>query len=131
MKARALLIVTVLLCLSALPGLEPARAQEVSFRIVSDGTAKYSVTEEPGWETLGFDDSAWPFVVAPSGGLCEPSPGPPGPPTPIWGEDPQEFQTIFVRKTFTMDAAATANVIVSVDDDYDLFINGGVYRGQS
>jgi hypothetical protein len=127
MKARALLIVTFLIQLSALVllGVEPARAQEGSFRIVSDGTAKYSYTEEPDWEMLGFDDSAWPFVVAPSAGLCDPSLPPLGPPDiSVWGEEPQEFQTIFVRKTFTLDAAATANVIVVVDDDYDLFING-------
>ena len=126
MKARVLLIVTLLMCLSALVllGVKPARAQEPLFHIVSDGTAKYSYTEEPDWETLDFDDSAWPFVVAPSAGLCDPSVAPPGLPEPIWGEDPQELQTIFMRKTFTLDAAATANVIVVVDDDYDLFING-------
>jgi hypothetical protein len=131
MKARALFIVTLLVHLSALIllGVEPTRAQEGSFHIVSDGTAKYSYTEEPDWETLDFDDSAWPFVVAPSGGLCGPSPVPPGAPEPVWGEDPQEFQTIFVRKTFTLDAAATANVIVGADDDYDLFINGEFIGG--
>src|SRR5687768_15496572 len=116
----------ILISLSALllRGVVPAQAQEPSFHIVSDGTAKYSYTEESDWETLGFDDSAWRFVVAPSGGLCSPSPAPPGEPNNIWGEDPQEFQTIFVRKTFTLDDATTANVIAGADDDYDLFING-------
>jgi hypothetical protein len=101
-----------------------AQAQAPAFHIVSDGTAKYTYTEESDWETLSFDDSAWSFVVAPSAGLCTPSPVPPGAPNPIWGEDPQEFQTIFVRKTFTLDAATTANIIAGADDDYDLFING-------
>jgi hypothetical protein len=126
MNVRVLMVVALLMTIPALAPLVPERvgAQAASFHIVSDGTAKYSYTEEQDWETPGFDDSAWPFVVAPSAGLCDPSVVPPGPPEPIWGEDPQEFQTIFVRKTFTLNAAATANVIVMVDDDYDLFING-------
>jgi hypothetical protein len=121
MKVHARRITTLLISLSvlALLGVEPARAQEPSFRIVSDGTAKYSYAEEPGWETLDFDDSAWRFVSAPSQGLCgsSPPPPPPGAPNPIWGQDPQEFQTIFVRKTFTLEAAATGNIIAGADDD--------------
>jgi hypothetical protein len=126
MNARVLVVAALFMTLSALAPLLSGRAgaQAASFHIVSDGTAKYSYTEEQDWETLGFDDSTWPFVVAPSGGLCDPGPVPPGAPEPIWGEDPQEFQTIFVRKTFTLDAAATANIIACADDDYDLFING-------
>jgi hypothetical protein len=126
MNARVLVVTALFMTLSALAPLLSGRAgaQAASFHIVSDGTAKYSYTEEQDWETLNFDDSAWPFVVAPSWGLCTPPVQPPGSPQSIWGEDPQEFQTIFVRKTFTLDAAATANVIVAVDDDYDLFING-------
>jgi hypothetical protein len=59
------------------------------------------------------------------GGPLSPAVVPPEETThPIWGEDPQEFQAIFVRKTFTLDAAATANIIAGADDDYDLFING-------
>jgi hypothetical protein len=104
-------------------------AQALSVHIVSDGTAKYSYTEEPAWETLGFDNSAWPFVVAPSAGLCTPSPVPPGAPNPICGADPQEFQTIFVRKLFSVEAAATVNIIAGADGDYDLFINGGFIGG--
>jgi hypothetical protein len=125
-NARALVVAALFMTLSALAPLLSGRAwaQTASFHIVSDGTAKYSYTEEQEWETLGFDDSAWPFVVAPSGGLCDPGPVPPGAPEPIWGEDPQEFQTIFVRKTFSLNAAATANIIACADDDYDLFING-------
>jgi hypothetical protein len=133
---RVLMVAALLMTLPALAPLvaEQAWAQATSFHIVSDETAKYSYTEEPGWETLSFDDSAWPFVVAPSTGLCgDPAPVPPGAPNPIWGEDPQEFQTIFVRKTFTLDAAATANIIAGADDDYDLFINsvfiGGNHDG--
>jgi hypothetical protein len=126
MHVRALMVAALLMTLPALAPLMAGRgrAQAASFHIVSDGTAKYSYTEEPGWQTPGFDDAAWRFVVAPSGGLCEPSPVPPGAPNPVWGEDPQEFQTIFVRRTFTLQAAATANVIAGADDDYDLFING-------
>ena len=132
MNARALLVAALLMALPALTllGVGRAWAQAASFHIVSDGTAKYSYTEEPDWQTLGFDDSDWPFVVAPSTGLCgEPSPVPPGAPEPIWGEDPQEFQTIFVRKTFTLDAAVAATIIAGADDDYDLFINGEFIGG--
>ena len=38
------------------PSAPPARAQDGSIRVVSDGTERYSYVEEPGWETLGFDD---------------------------------------------------------------------------
>ncbi len=126
MHVLVLMVAALLMTLPALALLVSGQAwaQAPSFHIVSDGTAKYSYTEEQDWETLGFDDSAWPFVVAPSAGLCDPGPVPPGAPEPIWGEDPQEFQTIFVRKTFTLDAAATASIIACADDDYDLFING-------
>jgi hypothetical protein len=127
MHARAWMVAALLMSLLALVplGSGRARAQAASFHIVSDGTAKFSYTEEPGWQTLGFDDSAWRFVVAPSAGLCPPAVVPPEETThPIWGEDPQEFQAIFVRKTFTLDAAATANIIAGADDDYDLFLNG-------
>ena len=131
MSARALMAAALLMSLPTLAPLVPGRAwaQAASFHIVSDGTAKYSYTEEPGWETLGFDDSAWSFVVAPSKGLCFTPPVPPGEPNFIWGEDPQEFQTIFVRKTFTLEAAATAHVMAGADDDYDLFINGEFIGG--
>jgi hypothetical protein len=130
-KPGALMVAALSIGFAALAPLVPGLvwAQEASFRIVSDGTAKYSYTEEPGWETLDFDDADWPFVVAPSGGLCDASPVPPGAPEPIWGEDPREFQTLFVRKTFTLEAAATALVVVGVDDDYDLFINGAFIGG--
>jgi hypothetical protein len=86
MNARTLIVAVLLMTLPTLALLVSGRAgaQGASFHIVSDGTAKYSYTEEPDWETLGFDDSAWPFVVAPSTGLCgEPSPVPPGAPNLI------------------------------------------------
>jgi hypothetical protein len=106
-----------------------ASAQEPSFRIISDATARYLKTEETGWQTLTFDDSAWPFVVAPSAGLCGTPEVPSDAPQPVWGEDPQEFETIFIRKTFMMDTPANATIVVGVDDDYDLFINGELIGG--
>jgi hypothetical protein len=122
-------ILALALILSALaPGLSgQAGAQGVSVHVVSDGTARYPETETPGWETVGFDDSAWRFVVAPSNGRCGvPPPVPPGAPNNIWGENPQDFQTIFVRKTFTLASPAIVRIIAGADDDYDLFVNGAL-----
>jgi hypothetical protein len=102
----------------------PAQTQETSYLIISDGTAKYSYEEQAGWQALGFDDSTWNFVIAPSQGLCAPGAVPEGEPEPIWGENPQEFQTIFVRKGFTLDPGARVDILAGADDDYDLYING-------
>src|SRR5689334_7335940 len=73
MRACGSITATLLMSLLALTPLLSglALAQGASFHIVSDSSAKYSYTEESGWETLSFADSAWPFVVSPSAGLCQ------------------------------------------------------------
>jgi len=99
--------------------------------IISDVTVKYSETLVPGWETVAFDDSTWLNVVAPSGGLCDPSvPSriPDSEALPVWSQTPQQFQTIYARKTFIAALPTSATIQTMVDDDFDLYVNGVLVR---
>ncbi len=131
MNSRVLILASFILS-SAAPALllsGVSRAQEGQYLVVSDGTAKYSYVEEAGWQAPGFNDSIWAFVVAPSQGLCPPYSVWEGEPNPVWGTDPQEYQTIFVRKSFTVAADAKADIWAEADDDYDLYVNGELVGG--
>lgn len=99
--------------------------------VVSDGTVKYSESLVTGWENLTFDDSTWQTVVAPSAGLCNPSIArriPNSTALPVWGQNPQNHQTIYARKIFDAQAPAVVNVQTLVDDDFDLYVNGTLVR---
>ncbi len=107
----------------------PPNSQVV--HIISDVTVKYSETLVPGWETVAFDDSTWLNVVAPSGGLCDPSvPSriPDSEALPVWSQTPQQFQTIYARKTFIAALPTSATIQTFVDDDFDLYVNGVLVR---
>lgn len=41
----------------------------------------------------------------------------------VWGHDPEDFQTIYVRKTFALAAATTATIRASADDDLYVYVN--------
>jgi len=102
-----------------------------STHVVSDATIKYAETLVPGWQTLAFDDSAWLTVVAPSTGLCTPFWGeliPNSAALPTWGQNPQQYQTIYARKTFTVQTPVSATIQTIVDDDFDLYVNGVLVR---
>ena len=99
--------------------------------IVSDANVKYSETLVPDWETNTFDDSTWLTVVAPSAGLCDPSVAgriPNSPALPVWGQNPQQGQTIYSRKAFLVQYPISATVQTLVDDDFDLYVNGVLVR---
>jgi hypothetical protein len=101
-----------------------------TFSVVTDSTWRYSYAHSSGWRSAGFDDSAWDTVEAPSFGLCPdyiPSLSLPGSAAvPIWGHDPAEFQTLYARKTFLVDASAVGTIRAWADDDISIFINGAL-----
>jgi len=103
-------------------------AEEQKLYIISDATAKYSLNEDFGWEALDFDDSSWKNVAAPSTGLCPAEVPPLGEPLNIWSQPSEvaEFQTIYVRKTFTIDTPKSGKIDLDVDDDFDLYVNGSL-----
>ena len=104
------------------------------FHVLTDSTWKYTTVEEPNWFTAAFSDSAWPNVVAPSGGECsadtphwgsfDESPLPGSDALPIWGQNPQSFQTVFIRKLFTLATDTTGTIRAAADDELDLYVNG-------
>ena len=111
------------------------------FHILTDSTWKYSAMEEPDWFTAAFDDSRWRNVVAPSAGQCsadtphwgafDASPLPGSDALPIWGHNPQSFQTIFIRKTFSLAIPTTGTIRAAADDELDLFVNGVLVASES
>ena len=98
--------------------------------VLSDSSWKYSETFTPGWETLSFDDTSWPSVLAPTAGPCPANDPayriPESDAEPIWS--PNEVQEIYVRKTFTVTNVYSATIRTMIDDDYDLYINGLLVR---
>lgn len=101
---------------------------EWPFHVVTDGTWRYSYVHATGWRSATFDDSSWNTVVAPSFGLCPeciPSAKLTGSDAmPIWGRNPEEFQTLFARKTFSLAGPALGTLRVWADDDVRVFVNG-------
>jgi hypothetical protein len=97
-----------------------------TLRIVSDGTWRVSGNHEPGWETIGFDDSSWGFSVAPAPVACgwvncwyDPDV------FTMWSE--VQHVTIYLRRSFVLvdsTAVISATIKTSSDDDHDLYING-------
>jgi Tol biopolymer transport system component len=100
---------------------------------VSNGAWRSSDTEAPGWQNRGFDDSAWVFARAPY-----PNPTPATAKIPnttaqyIWHDPNFDSQNgasgvlrAFLRYSFELDAAPiAATAKISVDDDYDFYVNG-------
>lgn len=109
--------------------------------ILTDATWKYSGIEEPNWFTAAFDDSAWLNVAAPSGGQCsadtphwgafDESPLPGSDALPVWGQNPQSFQTIFIRKTFTLATTKIGTIQSAADDELALYVNGILVASES
>jgi hypothetical protein len=95
-------------------------------RIVSDGSWRASSDAIPGWETVGFDDSAWEYAIAPAPVNCgwdhcwdDPAV------YTMWSEF--QYQTIYLRKSFEIQdicLLAYATLLTRCDDDQDFYING-------
>ncbi len=138
MFVRQISALIVLLVAVVLPISTPIRANVISqttqIHIVSDATAKYAEDIIPSWESLTFEDTAWSNVVAPSRGTCSPVSSPPFPNTSavvVWGKNAQQFQTIYVRKTFTVQKPVVSTLRMVADDDFDLYINGTLVKSES
>lgn len=104
--------------------------------VVSGSHWRTSDVAVPGWQMLGFDDSTWPSARCPY-----PNPNDPGDQIPgtngnyIW-HDPMGTSDgttgpleAFFRYTFHLALPTelpllVAQAQVTVDDDYDLFVNG-------
>ena len=137
MLPKATLVVNLVFAASLLmPGPVPSGSSTAAeLRVVSDATVKYSKNLESGWETIGFDDSAWSTAVAPSAGLCNPSQGgylEDSTAVPVWVDDPlASNETAYFRKVFSVQNAGMATIRTYVDDDLDLYINGALIRSDS
>jgi hypothetical protein len=122
------------LALAGWAGGVSAAALDVS--LVSDSGWRTFASEVAGWETTGFDDAAWSAARAPY-----PSPVAPGVLMPgtsaqyIW-HDPTGTSNgttgpniAYFRRSFSLTLPAAgvplaAGARVSVDDDYELYVNG-------
>ena len=113
------------------PTPSPSPSPSISY-VISDGSWKFSDTEEAGWLTSGFDDSSWIFVQAPSMGQCGPNPVGGGITENgvmnISASDPNWAGSLgYFRKTFNLDSEPTAASIRALyDDDGDVYINGNL-----
>lgn len=116
---------------NALATPSPSPSPTISY-IISDGTWKFSDSEEAGWLNSGFDDSSWIFVEAPSMGQCGPNPVGGG----ITENGVQNISvsdpnwagaTGYFRKTFNLSALPTsASIRALYDDDGDVYLNGNL-----
>lgn len=95
-------------------------------RIVSDNHWRVSGELIPGWETLGFDDSAWEYTVAPAPVNC-------GWDHCIFNPDiltmwsQIQYVTIYLRRSFEIPRdmpVASASIDSICDDDQDVYVNG-------
>ena len=99
-------------------------------RIVTDAAWRASDVLEAGWETVGFDDSAWEAAAVAAEG-CPGDLGSSFSPDAlgIWSANGPAGGTVFLRGTFQLPAAATivaARVEIGADDDFLLFVNGAL-----
>ncbi len=101
---------------------------EWPFHVVTDGSWRYSYAPVNGWRSAAFDASTWDTVVAPSFGLCEGCDArlTGSDAMPMWGHDPQEFQTLYARKSFSLSEPGLGTLRVWADDDVKVFVNGAL-----
>ncbi len=113
-------------------------AGAIDLNLTSGSQWLSSDTLQPGWQTLEFDDSSWDTARAPY-----PNPTAPGDLIPgtlavhIW-HDPDSLSDgtngvveAWFRLNFSLDlvsanAPVTADALVNVDDDYELYVNGNL-----
>jgi hypothetical protein len=133
---------TLAVALCAMVGVVHAAA--TALPILSDGTWKATDTFVAGWQSSGFDDSAWGLSRAPY-----PSPIPPaaliaGTPANFMWFDPAGTSDgttgavrTWYRKSFVLDLTGAAlpvqgQALISVDDDFEFYVNGNLaYRDAS
>lgn len=124
-----------------------SQAAPINLHIVSDGSWRAVQATAPmqdppnqgllNWTQVGYDDSTWSPARAPY-----PSPSTPGAVIPgttgqfIWLGNSSDGvgspDEIFIRRTFTLSLQPDSlpligQALVSVDDDYDLFVNGQLF----
>lgn len=111
------------------------RLQAADIQVISDSTWKSSDTFEPGWASVNFDDNAWPDARAPYPSDISPTDLVPGTTAQFMWHDPagtSDGETgvieAFMRASFgvdliTINAPFQAIAEISVDDDYDLYVN--------
>lgn len=114
---------------NALATPSPSPSSQISY-VISDGSWKFSISEEIGWLLPDFDDSSWINALAPSMGQCGPDSVGGGitengvlnisVSDPNWANG-----TGYFRKTFDLDAApSSASIRTLFDDDGDVYLNG-------
>ena len=94
--------------------------------VLSDSSWKVSDEDQPGWNDVGFDDASWTNAEAPWEFWDHDDLSPA---QPMWhpGRHDDDFEWFYFRKTFFLPSTADpvlAQLILQVDDDYMLFING-------
>ncbi len=108
----------IFLFIAALLILNNAGAQ---LTIISDGSWKASDTNTPGWEAPSFNDASWAAVTSPALNAC--TPVIPGTQSMWWSNS--NVPEAFFRKTFTLNnEVTTANVQVTADNEFHLYVNG-------
>jgi hypothetical protein len=122
-------------CLEKIGTVKRCETGEWPLHVVTDGSWRYSYQLATGWRSTSFDDSAWDTVEAPSFGLCSEcalTAGLTGSDAmPVWGQDPEEFQTLYARKTFTLASPAVGTIRVWADDDARVFVNGRLFAEEA
>jgi len=131
-RIKSLIMFLILWAIFFVLGGVSTSAQELpqSEHVKSDSTWKYSRTEEAWWHSLGFDDSHWGFVEAPSNGLCNALAKPfPHISTPMWAPNPLQGESVYFRKKFVLNEKPDKAVVETVfDDDGDVYVNGTLVR---
>lgn len=125
----------VLLALSMMLIAQVVRS-EIDLTITSSADWRSSATFQEGWQAPDFDDSAWATARSPYPSLAPPTDLIPDTTAEFVWHDPDGFSdgttgpnTAFLRVTFDLDLQAAnapiqAIASVSVDDDYDFYVNG-------
>jgi hypothetical protein len=111
-------------------------ATPINLNIISDGSWRTSDTPTAGWETLTFNDSGWDFARSPYPNPTDPTTLIPDTSAQHIWHDPAGISNggsgpveAFFRFTFDLDIQLDSlplvgQALISVDDDYDLFVNG-------
>ncbi|MBI3799704.1 MAG: lamin tail domain-containing protein [Deltaproteobacteria bacterium] len=102
-------------------------------RLGTSSAWKVSAQEEPGWNTVGFDDRSWVAATAYGNYGVEPwgtrATGIPvdTPAQWIWTADNDSNDTVYLRYSFSVEPVVTkSEVTISVDNTYELYLNGAL-----
>ena len=108
--------------------------------VVSNSLWRSSSQQVPGWQLPDFNDANWAFARSPYPSPTLPTALIPGTNAQFMWHDPQGMSngttgstTAFFRYTFSVNSSASSRPLVgtarvSVDDDYDLYVNGTLVK---